>query len=114
MRVRIIIYALVAILALYFTWSNNIAFMSAHPDAGATGFLEATTVNAAAASIAWDLTFLLASCFTFMWVESRKHGIRFVWVYYLLSFLIAIAVMFPLFMIARELRMASNERASIA
>ncbi len=111
MRIRIALYAAVAVLALYFTWSNNLAFISANPDAGIMGFVEATTVNAAAASISWDLTFLLASCFIFMAVEARKHRIRFVWAYYLLSFMIAVAVMFPLFMIARELRMAANEKA---
>ncbi|MCH9685285.1 MAG: DUF2834 domain-containing protein [Deltaproteobacteria bacterium] len=113
MKVRIAIYAVIAVLALYFTWSNNLAFMSANPDAGITGFVDATTVNAAAASISWDLTFLLASCFIFMAVEARKHRVRFVWVYYLLSFLIAVAVMFPLFMIARELKMGAKDGSAL-
>ena len=112
MKIRIAIYATIAVGALYFTWSNNIAFMTEFPDAGVGGFIEATRANAAARSISWDLSFLLASCFTFMWVEAKKHKVRFVWVYYLLSMMIAVAVMFPLFMIARELRMAKGAEAA--
>jgi len=109
-QVRIAIYAVIAALALFFTWSNNIAFMSANPEAGLSGFVAATTANAAATSIAWDLAFLLASCFVFMWVEAKRYGIRFLWVYYALSFAVAIAVVFPLFMIARERKMAAVEQ----
>jgi hypothetical protein len=39
-----------------------------------------------------------------MVIEARKHGIRFVWLYIVGGAGIAISVTFPLFMIARELR----------
>ena len=41
-----------------------------------------------------------------MVAEARKHSIRFVWLYVLLAFVTAISVTFPLFLIARELRIA--------
>jgi len=41
-----------------------------------------------------------------MVIEARRLGVRFVWLYIVFAFLIAISVTFPLFMIARELRLA--------
>ena len=42
-------------------------------------------------------------------LEARKHGIKFVWLYVLGGWVIAISVTFPLFLIARELRMGASE-----
>jgi membrane protein DedA with SNARE-associated domain len=42
-------------------------------------------------------------------IEARKHQIKFVWAYILGGALIAISVTFPLFLIARQLRMANND-----
>jgi hypothetical protein len=42
-----------------------------------------------------------------MVTEGRKHNVRFVWAYVAGGFLVAISVAFPLFLIARELRMGA-------
>ena len=47
-------------------------------------------------------------------IEARRLGVRFVWLYILFGFLIAISVTFPLFMIAREMRLARTPDASAA
>jgi hypothetical protein len=39
-------------------------------------------------------------------VEARRVGVRFVWVYVVLSLAIAISVTFPPFLIARDLKLA--------
>lgn len=39
-------------------------------------------------------------------VEARRLGIRFVWAYVILGLLVAISVTFPLFLLARERRLA--------
>ena len=44
-----------------------------------------------------------------MVVEARKHNVRFVWTYIVGAFFIAVSVTFPLFLIARELRMGTSE-----
>jgi len=44
-----------------------------------------------------------------MVIEARKHGVRFVWAYILGGFAIAISVTFPLFLIAREIRVGRTE-----
>jgi Terpene cyclase DEP1 len=44
-----------------------------------------------------------------MVTEARKHGVRFVWAYIVGGLAIAISVTFPLFLIARELRVGRTE-----
>ena len=46
--------------------------------------------------------------------EARRIGVRFVWAYIVFAFLIAVSVTFPLFLIAREIRMASPLPAGTA
>jgi hypothetical protein len=101
------IYALLAIAALVATWSQNLAFFARSPDAGLAGFLRDAWANPAAASLANDLAFLGLAALVFMVVEARRHAIRFVWLYVALSFVVAISVTFPLFLIARERRLAA-------
>lgn len=106
-------YAVVAALALYATWSQNIQLMS--PGMGPldpyAAFVEQMRVNPASRSIAVDIGFFLLAAAAFMVVEARRLGVRFVWLYILLGFLVAISVTFPIFMIAREMRLAANPNA---
>lgn len=44
-----------------------------------------------------------------MVTEARRHGVKFVWLYVVTAFVIDIGVMFPLFLIARELRTGASE-----
>lgn len=100
-------YALIAVVALVATWSQNLAYFGPDQtgDAG-LAFLNATRVNPASRSITVDLLLLLLAAVAFMVIEARRLGVRFVWLYILFGFMIAISVTFPLFMIARELRIA--------
>jgi len=100
-------YALLAAAALWATWSQNFAFFAQSPDAGPFGFIRAAYANPAAASLANDLFLLCAAAVVWMVVEARRHGIRFVWIYVVLSFVVAISVTFPLFLIARERKLAA-------
>jgi hypothetical protein len=40
-----------------------------------------------------------------MVIEARKHGVKYVWAYIIGGAVIAISVTFPLFLLARELRL---------
>ena len=106
-------YAVVAAFALYATWSQNIQLMS--PGMGPLEpyvvFIEQMKVNPASRSIAVDFGFCLLAAAAFMVIEARRLGVRFVWLYIALGFLIAISVTFPIFMIAREMRLAANPNA---
>jgi len=106
-QVLCVVYALLAMAALIATWSQNLAFFAASPGVGAVGFVRAAYANPAAASLSNDLLFLCAAAIVWMLVEARRHKIRFVWLYVVLSFAIAISVTFPLFLIARERKLSA-------
>ena len=112
-RILIAAYAAISIIALYATWSNNLAFFALPDNGGLLGFIAATKANPAAASIANDISLFALAAFVFMVLEARRLGIRFVWVYILLSLGIAVSVMFPLFLIARQLRLAQPKSGSV-
>lgn len=115
-RLLIGFYALVAVAALYATWSQNLQLMT--PGMGPldpyTVFVEQTRVNPASRSITVDIGFFLLAAAAFMVIEARRLGVRFVWLYILLGLLVAISVTFPLFLIARELRIAAKPDVSSA
>lgn len=111
-RTLCIFYALVAVLALFATWSQNLAYLSGASPAGMlkayVSFANDTRANPASRSITVDIGFLLLAAAAFMVLEARRLGVRYVWAYIVLGFLIAISVTFPLFMIAREARLAAE------
>lgn len=115
------VYAIIAVIALVATWSNNIGFMLQPGNQSLLSWYRALYANQAAASFVNDLFMLTSAGCIFMVVEARRLNIRFVWIYILLSGPIAISVMFPLFLIARQITMAQQrnqqsalESASIA
>ncbi|HYZ67379.1 MAG TPA: DUF2834 domain-containing protein [Mycobacterium sp.] len=104
-KVLCAVYGAIAIAALIATWSQNIAYLDT--PSGLGGFWVATKANPASRSITVDIVlFALAATFL-MVIEARKHGVRFVWLYIIGGLLIAISVTFPLFLIARERRIAA-------
>jgi hypothetical protein len=108
------IYAAIALVALVGTWHQNLSYFN--PGEGwligfglATGrFWLETLATPASTSITVDLGLLLLPLFMLMVIESRRLGIRFVWIYIALGILVAISVTFPLFLIARERRLAAR------
>ncbi|MFC7446334.1 DUF2834 domain-containing protein [Rhodococcus daqingensis] len=99
-------YGVIAFVALIATWWNNIAYIADGGDLGE--FVADGYANYASSSLTNDLWFLALAAVVFMVVESRRLGIKYVWVYVVLSFAIAISVMFPLFLITRERRLSES------
>jgi hypothetical protein len=102
------VYALVALAALVATWSQNVAY-SGDPANLLSTFWTAAKVNPASRSITVDIALFFLAAAILMVIEARKHQIKFVWAYLIGGLLIAISVTFPLFLIARELRMADSD-----
>src|SRR5262249_39675463 len=106
-------YAAIAVLAFVGTWTENVSYFT--PGEGpitgfvlATGrFWTATLATPASISIAVDLALFFVAAAVLMVIEARRLAIRWVWLYILLGFLVAISVTFPLFLIARERRIAA-------
>ncbi len=102
-------YALIALVALPATWINNLAFMTQSDHSSMADFFQAAYVNAAAASLSNDLFLTALAACIFMAIEGRRVGVRYVWLYILLSALIAISVTFPLFLLARQIKIFQEQ-----
>jgi Terpene cyclase DEP1 len=100
-----IFYGLIALTALIMTWSQNLLYFQGEHPAGFGQYLLDLKVNGAARSFTVDIGLFLLAATGLMVVEARKLGMRFVWAYVILGFAIAISVTFPLFLIAREIRL---------
>jgi hypothetical protein len=100
-------YGSIGLLALPATWINNIAFMQ-QPNNSFMDFINAAYVNAAAASLSNDLLFIAIAASMFMAIEGKRIGIRYVWLYLILSGVVAISVTFPLFLLARHLKLTKE------
>lgn len=109
-----IFYALVASIALLATWSQNLSYLDGPLSLGAIAdaysrFAAESKANPAARSISVDILLLSAAAVGFMIFEARRLGIRFVWAYVALGFLLGISVTLPLFLITRERHLAWHE-----
>ncbi|QZY47386.1 DUF2834 domain-containing protein [Mycolicibacterium austroafricanum] len=101
------IYAAIAAVALVATWTQNAAYFG-DSSGFLKNFLADLTTTAAARSITVDIVlFFLAAAF-FMVFEARRIGVPYVWAYIVGGMLIAISVTFPLFLLARERKLAAE------
>lgn len=111
-KVLCAVYAVIAITALVATWSQNLAYLD---DAAnfVTAFVDDTKVTPASRSITVDIVLFFLAAAILMVIEARKHDIKVVWAYIVGGGLIAISVTFPLFLIARELRLGRTETTRV-
>lgn len=105
-KIRCGIYGAVAVAAFVATWSQNLSYGGDHRPL--SRFIPDTAVTPASRSITADILLLFLTVAILMVLEARRHNIRFVWAYIAGGFLIAISVSFPLFLIARERRLATG------
>ena len=107
-KVLCVIYGVIAVAALIATWSQNVAYL----DAGGRYLLEfinGSKVTPASRSMSADALLVAVSAVILMVIEARRHGVKYVWLYVAGAFVTAISVTFPLFLIARELRMGTED-----
>ncbi|HJT95388.1 MAG TPA: DUF2834 domain-containing protein [Mycobacterium sp.] len=102
------VYALLAAIALVTTWWNNIAYFGDENSGGLIGFVQAGYANYASTSLTNDLIVVATAAFVFMVVEARRLGVRHVWIYLVLSVVVALSVALPLFLIARQVKLAGS------
>jgi len=109
------LYLAIAVVALIATWRQNLAFMAESGASGVQGFVEfwpALLVNRPTVSITVDIFLFALAAVVWMVLEARRLQVRMVWLYVLFGITIAISVTFPLFLIARERRLAALEAAA--
>ena len=108
--ILIIVYTLLAIVGVIGTWYFNLLFIAQDSE---LSYLEAWFVNPASSSAAVDIIVIAVMASVFMAVEGCRLRIWWTWVLIPLSFLIAVAFTFPLFLAVREVRMYLLEKRSM-
>lgn len=106
------VYAGIALAALIATWSQNVAYLH-QPARFLHDFINDLKVTPASRSITADLLLFALAGIILMVIEARKHGVKFVWLYVVGGFAIAISFTFPLFLIARELRIGKSDAPGV-
>jgi Terpene cyclase DEP1 len=102
------VYGVIAVAALIATWSQNLAYVD-KPARFLLNFINDSKVTPASRSMSVDALLLALSVGILMVIEARRHGVKYVWLYIAGAFATAISVVFPLFLIARELRMGTSD-----
>jgi hypothetical protein len=102
------VYGVIALGALVATWSQNAAYFG-DPGGFLVNFLDDSRVTPASRSLTVDILLFGLAGMILMVIEARKRGVRYVWAYIACGLAIAISVAFPLFLIARELRIGRTE-----
>lgn len=110
------LYLILSVLGATLTWANNLEWMKTLEVSGPAALLQfwsdafATPVSS---SVTWDLLIMGAAGFIVVLVESKRLGMKY-WpvIYLVLGNLIAVACIFPLFLFFRERRQLTLQAAS--
>lgn len=110
---RELVYAALSVLGLLATWYFNLRFME---ESGGTfsvvEFVRAGYANSAASSLSNDLLIATVTFVVWSFAEARRLQMRHWWVFPVLTFAVAFACAFPLFLLLRERRLAALEPAA--
>ena len=113
MSIPRVIYLLLAIIGLVMTWYYNLQFIEQSGGSfDVAEFIAAGSTNAASQSLSWDLAIACIAGLVWIFMESKRLGLRFFWVYIVLAFSIAYAFAFPLFLFIRQGKLEALDKAS--
>jgi len=102
------VYAALAAIGLVATWYLNLQFMSESGGSfSAVEFVRAGYANSASSSLSNDLLVGTAAFTIWSFAAARRLGMRHWWIYPVLTFGVAFAFAFPLFLFVRERRLAA-------
>ena len=96
------LYLALTVLGITYTWYYNIQYFQTVENPSLINFFKDAQSNFAGKSFGADLTVVVLTFFVFMIPESIRLKIKYWWVLIPLTFLIAIAFTFPLFLYMRE------------
>lgn len=100
------IYWVLAAVGLVGTWYFNFEFFALNTE---QSYLEAWFSNPASSSAAVDIIVVALMGSVFMLVEGWRLKLQWTWILVPLSFLIALAFTFPIFLAIREIRLTKLE-----
>ncbi len=107
-KVLCVVYGAIAVAALILTWVNAGPYLHSVTDFVVTVWRDAK-VNEGSQFVAAEMCGLALTSVVLMVTEGRRYGVRFVWAYVVGRLVIAISVAFPLFLLARELKIGTTE-----
>lgn len=97
------LYLILSVLGMCYTWYYNIQWFQSVETPSFLNFFQDAQQNLAGQSFGADLTVVCLTFFVFMIPESIRLKIKYWWILIPLTFLIAIAFTFPLFLYMREI-----------
>ena len=106
MTVRQWFSLVLAVIGLLVTWTFNLQFMRETGGFDLGEFVRGGYANAASTSLSNDLLTGCVAFLVFSYFEAQRLGMRHWWVFPVLTFGIAFAFAFPLFLFLRERRLA--------
>jgi len=108
------VYAVLGLAALVGTQIALVRHMTQDEGNSFADAVSNTVVNEAAAFTVIDLLAVAFVGLVFMVVEGRRLGMRFLWVYVVVTFAVAISVALPAFLIARQFHLAGQRTTATA
>lgn len=98
-------YLCLALTGLIATWYFNIQFYSTAQDTSLGNFIAQTVTTVPAKSISADISVVAITFLVWMVLEAKKIKLKHWWLFLPLTFLVALAFSFPLFLFFRERRL---------
>lgn len=96
------IFLTLTVVGLIATWYHLVPYVIVQGGFSVGQFIADINANRAAAAVTNDIMVVVVMFLFWSFVEARRLGMKHWWVYLLLTFTIALAVSFPLFMYMRE------------
>lgn len=106
------LYAALAVAGFLGTLVFNLQYVREAGGFDVGGFVTGGFANPAAGSLTVDLLVALAAFLVWSFVEARRLGMRHWWVYVVVTFTVAFAVAFPLYLLARDRRLEALDAAA--
>ncbi len=104
-----LVFLILAIVGLCATWYYNTLFYLEVEDTSIGNFLALTKTTLPAKSINADIAVVAIAFVIWMVYEARKLKMKHWWLFIPLTFLVALACSFPLFLFFRERRMRKTQ-----
>lgn len=99
------IFLAIAILGLCYTWYYNIQYFMEYNESSWSHFFDLAYSNLAGKSLGADLTVVVLAFFVWYIPDARKLKVKYWWILIPLTFLIAIAFAFPMYLFMRQHRL---------
>ena len=97
-------FLILAIVGICYTWYYNILFFMEYDTTSIVTFFEVAQSNFAGKSFGADLTVVVITFFFWFIPDARKFKVKGWWILIPLTFLVAIAFAFPMYLYMREHR----------